>query len=254
MGSSMRGFCYAWITGLIFLFLTGCAPTTGSTPGDVALLSDALAATGAKPQKLVVGAWTLLPGGEPTDGQLVAIVEAAIGKLGVERGGYDIRHGRSERHRFVRAESVKKGQTVYAVAQVVYPAWGDNVPEVYLAVNVETTTKPTEIAAWRSKVTAAASGGGSPRISTCLIGWLDGKLKKDEWPNKLHSAEQVLGASVFDRLEQANFASVVGFSPRLPDIVLVGDKRVNVNLAIRFSSIDNRTYVIVASPVITGEY
>ena len=67
-------------------------------------------------------------------------------------------------------------------------------------------------------------------------------------------AKEALSASVFDTLIQPGFASITGFSPVLPDCLTVGDKRINLNMAMRYSPNDNRTYVIVASPVIPGEY
>jgi hypothetical protein len=70
----------------------------------------------------------------------------------------------------------------------------------------------------------------------------------------MNKAREALGASIIDTLIQPGFASITGFSPILPDSLTVGDKRINLNMAMRYSPYDNRTYVIVASPVIPGEY
>lgn len=256
MGRVMRKRLFALLVFLIFLALLAFTQADKASADAVEALGEALAVTGATPDRLMVKAWSQLPGAELKDDELTALAQQAMDRLGLTPSEYNTVFSRSERHRLVRAESLSAGRQVSVSVQVIYPTWGDGKKaEAHLVVNVETTAVPAEIAAWRGLVkTAAGCGGGSPRISTCLVGWLDGKLDKDEWPNRLHNAGQVLGALVFDSLIQSSFVSITAFSPALPDSLTVGDKQVNLNMAMRYSPYDNRTYVIVASPVIPGEY
>lgn len=252
----MRCWPFALLVGLIFLSFLALPRTDEAAPAAVEALGKALAVTGASPERLTVNAWCQLPQADLKDWQLTALAEQAMSRLGLTPADFDRFSSRSEGHRLVRAEGLTAGRQVTVSVQVLYPTWAERKkPEAYLVVNVETTTEPAEIAAWRVRVkNAAGCGGGSPRISTCLVGWLDGKLDKDEWPERLHNAGRVLGATVIDSLIQPGFASVIAFSPALPDSLTVGGKQVNLNMAIRYSPYDNRTYVIVASPVIPGEY
>lgn len=257
MGSSMRrSSFYALVAGLLLLALLAVYYPPAAVPAArVEALGLAMAATGATAQTISHNAWTRLPNAELTDAELAAVVETAMDRLGCKKGGYEARHSRSERHRLVRAELTGPGRHVVVMAQVVYPVWDRQRAEAYLVINTEMAAADADIGDSRGRVAAAAaSGGGSPRITTCLVGWLDGKLEKDEWTNLLHKAGNALGAAVIDTLVDANFASMTAFSPELPDSLVVGDKRVNLNLALRYSPYDNRTYVVIASPVISGEY
>jgi hypothetical protein len=252
----MRKWQFALLAGLIFLSFLALAQADDTSPAAVEALGEAMAVTGATPGRLIVNAWSRLPQAELTDGQLAALAEEAMSRLDVAPEDYELVRSHSERHRLVRAEALAAGRQMTVSVQVIYPTWDDRKkPEAYIVVNVEIASDPAGIAAWRARVKGAADcGGGSPRISTCLVGWLDGKLDKDEWPIRLHNAGNALGASVLDTLIQPGFASITGYSPALPDSLIVADKQINVNMAMRYSPYENRTYVIVASPVIPGEY
>ena len=252
----MRYWRYPLIVGLIFLSLVALTRADETAAGAVEALGEAMAATGASPARLQINAWAQLPQPGLTDGEMGAIAERAMAKLALTAARPEVRHSRSERQRMVRAEVVGAAMQATVTLQVIHPAWGGTEKaEAYLVVNVETPASSGSIADWRGRVKeAAACGGGSPRISTCLVGWLDGKLDKEVWPERLHNAGEVLDVIAMDTQILPGFVSITGFSPALPDSLTVGDKRINVNMAMRYSPNDNRTYVIVASPVIPGEY
>lgn len=218
-------------------------------------LSRAVKATGATVCELRISGSSRLPVANLSDAELAAVTEQTLRKFSIKPGNYELKYKISERERLSWAEVSDGGMHLVVVTQVIYPAWNGQGPEAYLVINMETAAGKREIAEWHKKVAAILCDiGGSPRINTCLVGWLDGKLEKDEWLERLDTAGQALGAAVSDKLVQPNFASVTGYSPVFAEWVETGDKRVNLNMAMRFSPFDNRTYVIIGSPVITGEY
>ena len=87
-----------------------------------------------------------------------------------------------------------------------------------------------------------------------MIGWLDGKLKDREWCDALQSAFKAIDAQVIDKLQTQHFASYTGFSPGIINRIQVGDQKINLNMAMRYSQYDNRTYITIGSPIITREY
>lgn len=252
-----RSFCYALMAGLLFLSLLmgGRAyEAARETPG--AMLAAAMTANGATVESLAINAWTRLPDAGLSDDELKALAAAVFTKLGYNPGQYELRHARSERHRLIKAEAAGDGQHIVVMVQVVYPVWNAASAEAFLVINAEAlTADAAEADRLRERVAAAAAGaGGRPRITTCLVGWLGGKLEKDKWSEVLQAAGRVLGATDAAVAVQPNYASMTGFSPALPEGLVIGDKPVNINLAIRYNPHDNRTYVVFASPVITGEY
>jgi hypothetical protein len=152
----------------------------------------------------------------------------------------------------VRVEVNESKLQALISAQVILMPSGT---EVYLTINVESDTQPAAPREWHKKVEAIlAKAGSNHHITTCLVGWLDGKLEKDEWGRRLDNAGRALNLVETETLDQPNFISITGFSPVLPHRLEIADKRVNVNMAMRYSPYDNRTYVFIGSPVIAGEY
>jgi hypothetical protein len=218
-------------------------------------LSRAVQATGATVCELRISGYSRLPVTNLSDAELAALTGQALEKIGVKPGDYELKYKKSERERLVWAEVNHVGMHIVVVTQVIYPVWNGQGPEAYMVINIEKTADTKVFREWHNKVAVILTDiGGSPRINTCLVGWLDGKLEKDEWLVRLNTAAEALGAGAVDKLVQPNFASVTGYSPVFTDWVQAGDKRVNLNMAMRVSPYDNRTYVIIGSPVITGEY
>ncbi len=251
-----RSTCYALIAGLLFLSLLAWGQANdGVWAEPVELLGEAMEAIGAATETVAFNAWTRLPDAGLSDDGLRHVARAAMAKLGYAEEKYDLKLTRSERHRLVKAEASGDGRHAVVMVQVVYPVWDKKSAEAYLVINTETQAAAADIASLRGRVAeAAACGGSSARISTCLVGWLDGKLDKEKWPEKLEKAGQALGATDAELTVQPGYAGMTGFSPGLPESIVVGDRRININLAIRYSPYDNRTYVVIASPMITGEY
>ncbi len=251
-----RSICYALMAGLLFLSLLAWGQANdGAGAARIEKLDEAMGAAGAVTETVAVNAWTKLPDAELSDDGLKSLACAAMAKLGYGREQYELKHTRSERHRLVKAEARGGGCHAVVMVQVVYPAWDQKSAEAYLVVNTETRVEEADIGTLPGRAAEAAScGGGAARISTCLVGGLDGKLDKEIWPEKLRKAGQALGATDAELTVQPGYAGLTGFSPELPESIVVGDRRININLAIRYSPYDNRTYVVIASPVITGEY
>lgn len=247
--------------GIVILAVTMLVLIAGSqfdkmTAASVfAPLNKAMEATGATTRQLGLNAWVELPRSDLTDEQMTEFVTYVMGRLGYGPGQYNLALSRSERHRVVRAEALVNRLHVVVLAQVVYPIWEQKASQAYLSVVVEAEAADGSAAEWIDRVQDAVAGfGGTPRITTCLVGWLDGKLDKDEWVSRLHNASNMVNTVVSTTVIQPGYASISGFSPALPEGIKAGDKQVNVNMAIRYSPLDNRTYIIIGSPVIFGEY
>jgi len=250
-----RSFCFALMAGLLFLSLSAIGPAYDAEAAELKVLAAAMDATGATVESVAFNAWARLPNTVLSDDGLAAAAAAAMETLGCDRGQYELQQSRGERHRLVKAEYVGNGRHIVVMVQEMHPVRNRTCAEAYLVINAEMLAGKADSAQMRGRVAAAATAvGGRPRITTCLIGLGDDKLKKDKWSNVLRSAADALGADDVTVVIQPNYAGLTGYSPALPDCLSIADKLVNVNLAVRYSPRDNRTYVVIASPVITGEY
>jgi len=61
-------------------------------------------------------------------------------------------------------------------------------------------------------------------------------------------------AKKVEGITEENLISISAYSPRVKSSILVNEKRVNINLAMRYNSYEDKTYIWLATPVITTEY
>jgi hypothetical protein len=246
---------YGLIITICVFFITGFLQQFASGSIQEEPLFDALNSAGGKVQEISINAWGKLPDGNFTAEQLTVMAASAMGQLGIKEDQYTITKSEDARHLSVRAEAVQDGLHAVALVQTIKVSKGKEA-EGYVVVNVELNNSDNKkLANWQQELKNIIKEFGClPHINTCLTGWLDGKLLKEEWGTRLENAFQAAKATTVDKIQYTDFASYTGYSPAIADYVQYGNKKVNVNIAMRYSPHDNRTYIIVGSPVITREY
>lgn len=253
----MTSYKYGLIAGILF-FISICAAWAASSgqPAQSDPLEAALRSAGAHGEQLSMDGWAELsaPPGANTD--LEGMAGAAIRGLGVEEGKYRVTSHQTRYQKIVRAEAIEDHFHAVAIAEVIYGANQSDQGKVYLVLTVETQpVREGEAALWRGRIAELMRNfGGNPRISSCLVGWLDGKLGEEEQTMRLKSGFNAVNATMTDTGNYGNFISYTGYTPLIADKIKVAGKKINFNMAMRYSLSENRTYVTVGSPVITREY
>jgi hypothetical protein len=87
-----------------------------------------------------------------------------------------------------------------------------------------------------------------------LTGSIDGKMGKEEIEALYMRALGSIGADGVEGIDDNGLVSVSAFSPSIGRAVRVNGKRVNINMAARYNSYEDKTYIWLAVPVITTEY
>lgn len=96
----------------------------------------------------------------------------------------------------------------------------------------------------------------NPNINSCLSGIYDGKLSTERSKDISSNILSVVSAKEVEGIHDNNLISVSAYSPFISssDSINVNGKKINLNIAIRYNSYENRTYIWLATPVITTEY
>ncbi len=234
-----------------FIPLKATAPATTNAPMP---LSIAMQALGTETQQAILHGWAILPQQDASVEELTAIVETTVKELKLPAVRTKMSSSASDRHRLVRADLTGDNLQSAIIAQVLYPLQPGKSPEVYMIINIDGRTNTVQND-WEHKIQQIiANQGAKAHISTCLIGWLDGKLDDGQMRFRLNRAFSAIHASVHDTVTDFYYISMSGYSPDMAESLIVNGKEVNVNMAMRYSPMDNRTYCIVGSPVITEEY
>ncbi|MEG6585111.1 YwmB family TATA-box binding protein [Dendrosporobacter sp. 1207_IL3150] len=219
-------------------------------------LSTAMQATGAEISEVNVNGWTKLAINDASDEDLEDAVKEAMSGFGITKENYKITRSATRYQRIVKAEALLRNMHIVAAAQQLKSLDKTKEPEVYLVINVDSKSQDEiTIKDLNTKFANIMENfGGTPHITTCLVGWLDGKLVKDEQDKRLKDAFASVNARIITANTSAQYTSSTGFSPLIINQLKVGSDEININIAMRYSPYDNRTYVIIGSPVITMEY
>lgn len=91
-------------------------------------------------------------------------------------------------------------------------------------------------------------------ITINLTGVQSGKLNKAEEKQKQEDILNFLKAKETEVLEDEFFTSITAYSPLISSYITYGGKDVNIQLAMRYSEYEDKTYLWIATPLITIAY
>ena len=118
----------------------------------------------------------------------------------------------------------------------------------------DTSGKPDLKAAAAGLLGIFEKYGIDPDINICITGSLEGKLKEEELESICAKVFEVTGAGGVEGIRDGGLISVSAFAPSIKDSVKVNGKDINLNIAIRYNSYEEKTYIWLATPIITTEY
>lgn len=212
------------------------------------LLQKSMSAIGATAEEASVHAWTKLPAGNWTEGMLEDAVRFGVASLDETLDAYQIERFSNAEYSTVRARSLTNGRELVIIARALR-----SDSEGFMTVTISGSAD--QYLGWEEQAKKLLRSTGSlPRISSCLVGWISGKLSSGEWADLQKQSFAVLAATRFSEMGDTSVSSVTGYSRRLPAGFALGDTLINVNLASRYSSHDNRTYITLGTPIIAREY
>ncbi|MDI6600460.1 MAG: YwmB family TATA-box binding protein [Thermoanaerobacteraceae bacterium] len=93
-----------------------------------------------------------------------------------------------------------------------------------------------------------------PQISVILTGHFDKKLAEKDMEEIMGSIMSYLDASYQKNELYDNMLTMTGYSEKLSEYIQLGSEKINVDLAMRYSDTDGKTYLWLGTPVITTDY
>lgn len=93
-----------------------------------------------------------------------------------------------------------------------------------------------------------------PKINSCITGHFDGRLNYTQMNDICKRIFKEAGARKVEGMRDGNFISISAYSPVIGNFIRVEENKVNLNLALRYNSYEDKTYIWLATPVITTEY
>lgn len=131
----------------------------------------------------------------------------------------------------------------------------DSQNESYISLKVTEDLSSSGLKASREKALQVFKKYGiEPRINSCITGSYDGKLGYNQLNEVCAKVFKQADARKVEGMRDDKLISVSAYSPSINRFIEVNNKKVNLNLAIRYNSYEDKTYIWLATPVITIEY
>lgn len=96
--------------------------------------------------------------------------------------------------------------------------------------------------------------GISASANSCLTGNYPGRLDNDRLNDICVDIFKAADARKVEGIKESNLISVSAYTPSIGQSVEVNGRKINLNIAIRYNSYENKTYIWLATPVIITEY
>ena len=93
-----------------------------------------------------------------------------------------------------------------------------------------------------------------PHYNTCVTGTFDGKVSDQKSRKLEQSTLKHFGAKFVEGIRDRGVVSVSAYSPSISRNIKVGKNLINVNFAMRYNDQEDKTYMWIATPLITNEY
>lgn len=127
--------------------------------------------------------------------------------------------------------------------------------ETYTIMDIFIDSSSIELTSERQKLEQYFSGRSKrPEISSCVIGVYNGKLDEGEMQTKVKDALSSVKAKQVEALNTKDISSISAFSGNINNFILSNNKKINMQIATRYSSYDDKTYIWIGSPLIHVEY
>lgn len=92
------------------------------------------------------------------------------------------------------------------------------------------------------------------KLDAMITGSYKGKMSQKQINATVSKLLKVLGAIKIESIERDDFVSISAYCVDIGEYITAKGKKVNVQIALRYSSYDNRTYIWLGSPIIPFEY
>ena len=93
-----------------------------------------------------------------------------------------------------------------------------------------------------------------PHVNMAVTGYYEGKLNESTMNRICANVFDSAGAYRVQGIKENNLISLSAYSPGIKNHIEVNGNKVNMNLAIRYNSYENRTYIWIGVPVLSADY
>ncbi|MFA5577062.1 MAG: YwmB family TATA-box binding protein [Tissierellaceae bacterium] len=96
--------------------------------------------------------------------------------------------------------------------------------------------------------------GRTADLTTCVIGTIEGRLNSNHMEMYGKKAMKKYRGKIVEKYVDQLMSSFTIYTPLIENHIFSYEKRVNLNMAIRYNEYENKTYIWIGTPIITTGY
>ncbi|HEY9060898.1 MAG TPA: YwmB family TATA-box binding protein [Pseudobacteroides sp.] len=148
-----------------------------------------------------------------------------------------------------------KGQNKNPIISLQLDKNGNKPDESFISANLINEASNESIEGVKQKVLPVFEElKTTPQVTACIMGIFDGKKEPKLLDDIFSKVLKEVKALRVEGINDGNTLSVSAYSPLIEDSITVDGKKININLATRYNANEDRTYLWLATPIITTEY
>nr|WP_252187626.1 YwmB family TATA-box binding protein [Anaeromonas gelatinilytica] len=93
-----------------------------------------------------------------------------------------------------------------------------------------------------------------PEINTCIIGTFSGNIENNEKLKIVSNIMRKIDAKEIENYSEPDIISVSAYSPNIDNHIYTGNNKMNLNIAMRHNYTEDKTYIWIATPIISKGY
>jgi|GEM_PF-1624253 len=215
-------------------------------------LIKSMESTKAQVMESTLSAWSKINSSFMTEEQIEAELDLILQAINPDKSTVNIVKESSDQVN-KQTLNASNGGKFYNIA--IESAKTEKGGETYVIMDATIDNNSTELISERQKMEQYfAEKSIKPQISSCVIGVYDGKLTEMDMRSKIADAMNSVKAKEVEGLSNEEVSSISAFSGNINNFIVSNNKKVNMQIAMRYSSYDNKTYIWIGSPLIHVEY
>lgn len=237
---------------IVFVMLNSQMDAFSAKSNDIVLIENSFLKTGAAYEYSNINAWAKLNAKFISLSEMDGIVEKVIKSMEIDDKKVKVSKLDQDNFRQCDAEYDDDNKKVSIVVQSVK---NDVVDETYILIDEYLLKGNANVISEAEKVKKSYSNLNlHPEIATCLVGTYKGRLNKDKISSIVEEVMRDMDAVKVEGLNEENLVSVSAHTNKVKEYIEMGSEKINLNVALRYSSYDDKTYIWVATPIIAIEY
>ncbi len=126
--------------------------------------------------------------------------------------------------------------------------------ESSIVVDIIETREQYDLSELCDKIREILKSYGKVNLNINLAAYYDGVIDNRNLKKTIDKAFKEIGANEVEGIENDDLISITGYTLGLEESISYCGKKVNINMAARYNSYEDRTYIWIGTPLIVVEY